>query len=231
MSDSKGAKILIIEDDASLRLGLEQGFLSEGYEVEAAPDGEAGLRLALTSTADLIVLDLMLPKIDGFEVLRRIRADCLETPVLILTARGEEEDRIRGFEYGADDYMVKPFSVRELLLRVHAVLRRARESGPMKGEAAIGCVVADFKAYQIRRGGERIGLSRKEADMLRLFLENLREVITRQRFLESVWGYHFFPTTRTVDMHVLKLRQKVEPDPDNPRHIVTVHGVGYKYMP
>jgi len=190
--------ILIIEDDASLRLGLEQGFLSEGYAVESAADGEQGLKLALEGSADLIILDLMLPRVDGFEILRRVRADRLETPVIVLTARGEEEDRIAGFEYGADDYVVKPFSVRELLLR---------------------------------RGEERIGLSRKEADMLRLFLESPGEVISRQRFLESVWGYHSYPTTRTVDMHVLKLRQKIEPDTENPRHILTVHGVGYKFMP
>lgn len=230
MSENEKRKILIIEDDSSLRLGLEQGFLSEGYAVETAADGDEGLGLALRSDADLIVLDLMLPKRDGFEILRRVRADAVEIPVLILTARGEEEDRIRGFEYGADDYMVKPFSVRELLLRVAAVLRRAATCGPLKGEAVIGDAVVDFKAYQIRRGQERLGLSRKEADMLRLFLANPGEVISRQRFLESVWGYQSFPTTRTVDMHVLKLRQKIEPDPDNPRHIITVHGVGYKFL-
>ncbi len=224
-------RILIVEDDSSLRLGLEQGFLSEGHAVETAADGEEGLRLALTSGADLIVLDLMLPKIDGFEILRRIRADRLDTPVIVLTARGEEEDRIAGFECGADDYVVKPFSVRELLLRVKAVLRRAAESGPLKGEINVGDAVVDFKGYQIRRGKKKIGLSRKEAEMLRLFVENPGEVISRQRFLESVWGYHSYPTTRTVDMHVLKLRQKIEPDPENPRHFITIHGVGYKFFP
>jgi len=127
--------------------------------------------------------------------------------------------------------VVKPFSVRELLLRAAAVLRRGAESGPLKGEAAIGDVVVDFRGYQVRRGEECIGLSRKEADMLRLFLESPGEVISRRRFLESVWGYHSYPTTRTVDMHVLKLRQKIEADPENPRHILTVHGVGYKFMP
>lgn len=224
-------KILIVEDDASLRLGLEQGFLSDGHAVDTAADGEEGLRMALTGGSDLIVLDLMLPKIDGFEILRRIRADRLETPVIVLTARGEEEDRIAGFEYGADDYVVKPFSVRELLLRVQAVLRRAAESGPLKGEVTIGDAVVDFKGYQIRRGKKKIGLSRREAEMLRLFVENPGEAISRQRFLESVWGYQSYPTTRTVDMHVLKLRQKIESDPENPRHFVTVHGVGYKFFP
>ncbi len=225
------SKILVIEDDASLRLGLEQGFLSEGYETICAADGEEGLRQALTCGADLIILDLMLPKMDGFEILKRIRADRLETPVVVLTARGREEDRIMGFEYGADDYVVKPFSVRELLLRVSAVLRRAAESGPLKGEARVGDMVVDFRGYQIRRGKDETGLSRREADMLRLFIENPGEVISRQRFLESVWGYQSYPTTRTVDMHVLKLRQKIELDPENPRHIITVHGVGYKFMP
>lgn len=224
-------KILIIEDDSSLRLGLEKGFQAEGYEVQVAKDGKEGLNQALTSGSDLILLDLMLPKLNGFDVLRRIREDRLETPVIVLTARGEEEDRILGFEYGADDYVVKPFSIRELLLRVQAVLRRGADQGIMKGEVSIGDALVDFKSYQIRRGKERFGLSRKEADMLRLFVDHPNQVITRERFLDSVWGYHSYPTTRTVDMHVLKLRQKIEPDPEHPQHIQTVHGVGYKFIP
>jgi len=231
MTDKK--KILIIEDDVSLRLGLEQGFLSEGYIVESAADGEAGLDLALTSGANIVILDLMLPKLSGFEVLRSIREDRLEIPVLILTARGEEEDRVHGFEYGADDYVVKPFSVKELLLRTAAILKRAGDSQApsFKEKITIGSATIDFIGYQIRKGESVFGLSRKEADMLRLFVENPNQAITRQRFLESVWGYHSYPTTRTVDMHVLKLRQKIEPDPDNPVHILTVHGVGYKFIP
>jgi two-component system alkaline phosphatase synthesis response regulator PhoP len=227
----EGQKILIVEDDASMRLGLEQGFRSEHYVVESAADGEEGLRKALMGDTDLILLDLMLPKMDGFEILRRIREARLEVPVIILTARGEEEDRIAGFEYGADDYVTKPFSVKELLLRAQAVLRRTADSGPPKGEAAIGDAVVDFIGYQVRRVDERFGLSRKEADMLRLFVDHPNQVITRERFLESVWGYQAYPTTRTVDMHVLKLRQKIEPDPEAPRHILTVHGVGYKFIP
>jgi len=224
-------KILIIEDGASLRLGLEKGLASEGYIVKSAKDGEQGLSLALSWDADLILLDLMLPKLDGFEILKRVREDALEKPVVVLTARGQEEDRIRGFEYGADDYVVKPFSVQELLLRIAAILRRSAESGPLKGELFIGDAVVDFKSYQVRRGHERFGLSRKEADMLRLFADNPGQVITRERFLERVWGYHSYPTTRTVDMHVLKLRQKIEPEPEAPKHIITVHGVGYRFVP
>jgi two-component system alkaline phosphatase synthesis response regulator PhoP len=224
-------KILVIEDDASLRLGLEKALASENYSVESAKDGEQGLKLALSCGADLILLDLMLPKLNGFEILRRIREDRLEAPVIILTARGEEEDRIQGFEYGADDYVVKPFSVRELLLRVSAVLRRSKEGERPKDTVTIGDAEVDFRAYQVRRGEARFGLSRKEADMLRLFVEHPGEAITRERFLDSVWGYHAYPTTRTVDMHVLKLRQKVEPDPNAPRFIHTVHGVGYKFTP
>jgi DNA-binding response OmpR family regulator len=249
------SKILIIEDDASLRLGLEQGFLSEGYVVESAGDGKKGLETALTCGADLIVLDLMLPGMDGFEILRRLRADQLETPVIVLTARGEVEDRVAGFEHGADDYVVKPFSVRELLLRVAAVLKRysgserdvgvAAEAGTATGAggtvdcsaigedgtATVGDTTVDFRGYQVIRGGMRTGLARKEAEMLRIFITSPGEVISRQRFLENVWGYQSFPTTRTVDMHVLKLRQKIEADPENPRHFLTVHGVGYKFIP
>ncbi|MHC4945959.1 MAG: response regulator transcription factor [Planctomycetota bacterium] len=230
MATSK-KKILVIEDDVSLRLGLEEALRSEDFLVEVAADGEKGLHLALTSEADLILLDLMLPRMDGFEILRRIREDRLEAPVIILTARGQEEDRIMGFEYGADDYVVKPFSVKELLLRIAAVLRRAGEGVSLIDEIAIGEALVDFKAYQIHRGKENFGLSRKEADMLRLFLDNPNQVITRERFLESVWGYHSYPTTRTIDMHVLKLRQKLEPQPESPRYFHTVHGVGYKYTP
>lgn len=226
-------KILIIEDDASLRLGLEQGLLSENYITETAADGEAGLNLALTCGADLVVLDLMLPKLSGFDILKRIREDRLEIPVIILTARGEEEDRIQGFEYGADDYVVKPFSIKELLLRIAAVLKRSwdGQESPSQDTLSIGEANIDFKAYQIQKGEKKFGLSQKEADMLRLFVEKPNQVISRSDFLERVWGYQSYPTTRTVDMHVLKLRQKIEPNPDQPEHFLTVHGVGYKFIP
>lgn len=229
--------MLIVEDDASLRFALQQSFVSEGYLVTCATDGRDGLELALQSDVDLLILDLMLPGVGGLEILRKLRATKRTTPVIVLTARGEEHDRVAGFELGADDYVTKPFSVKELLLRAVAVLRRTGETSKESEDMPSGCAknvigeaFIDFAAYQIRRGDETMSLARKEADMLRLFLTFPNQVISRKRFLDEVWGYESFPTTRTVDTHILKLRQKIEQDPSNPRHIITVHGVGYKLL-
>lgn len=226
-------RILLIEDEEPIRMALGDALRAEGYSVIEAADGERGLTLALSEGPELVLLDLMLPKLDGFAVLRALRADHLAAPVLILSARGEEWDRVQGFEVGADDYVVKPFSTRELLLRIRALLKRADGGAPGvaggDGRVRFGEVVVDFAGYSLMHAGEQHGLSRKELELLRYLLANEGQVLERRRILDDVWGQDDFPTTRTIDMHVLKLRKKIEPDPERPRHLLTVHGVGYKF--
>jgi two-component system alkaline phosphatase synthesis response regulator PhoP len=228
------ARILIIEDEAPLRMALADALVAEGYEVLEAGDGEAGLQLALTEDPAAILLDLMLPGRDGFSVLRALREDRLFAPVLILSARGEEWDRIQGFEYGADDYLVKPFSTRELLARLKAALIRAGGAAPGMNETAaharFGAVEVDFGAYTLTHAGVRHGLSRRELELLRYFLDHEGVALERLTILTEVWGSDESPTTRTIDTHVLKLRKKLEPDPENPVFLVTVHGVGYRFV-
>lgn len=228
-------RILLIEDEEPLRLALGDALRAEGFAFLEAPDGEAGYALATREDPDLILLDLMMPKRDGFSVLRGLREDRMTTPVIILSARGEEWDRIQGFEYGADDYLVKPFSTKELLLRIRVALRRADGGTPgltqQDGRIRFGDVVVDFAGYFLERDGTRHGLSRKEMDLLRYFLDHPGEVLERARLLDEVWGADEFPTTRTIDTHVLKLRKKLEASPDQPQHIQTVHGVGYRFEP
>ncbi len=228
-------RVLVIEDEEPLRMALVDALRGEKFSVLEAADGETGLSLALREAPDLVLLDLMLPKRDGFSVLRAMRQDRLESAVIILSARGEEWDRVQGFEYGADDYVVKPFSTRELLLRIHAVLRRADGDAPgmtaPTGKVRIGSVSVDFAGYCVERGERREGLSRKELDLLRYFMAHPGQALDRKRLLDDVWGSDDFPTTRTIDMHVLKLRKKIEDDPEAPRLIQTVHGVGYRFDP
>jgi DNA-binding response OmpR family regulator len=228
-------RVLVIEDEDPLRLALVDALSAEGFQVSEAADGESGLQIALREAPDLVLLDLMLPQRDGFSVLRAMRQDRLESAVIILSARGEEWDRVQGFEYGADDYVVKPFSVRELLLRIRAVLRRAEGEAPgvtaPKGRLKIGSVFVDFAGYCVERDGVREGLSRRELDLLRYFMANAGRALDRQKLLDEVWGADDFPTTRTIDMHVLKLRKKIEDDPESPKLIQTVHGVGYRFDP
>lgn len=224
--------VLVIEDEEPLRLALVDALVHEGLAVTAEADGEAGLTRALADAPDVVLLDLMLPGRDGFSVLRAIREDRLDSAVIILSARGEEWDRIQGFEFGADDYVVKPFSMRELLLRIAAVDRR-RGGVPGTdldaGRLRVGDAVVDFGTYTLERDGSRQGLSRRELELLRYFIDHADEVLGRGRLLDDVWGLDAQPTTRTVDMHVLKLRRKLEIDPEHPRHLLTVHGVGYRF--
>ena len=230
---STSTRILVIEDEASLRMALVDALVAEGFDVLEASDGDAGLDLALREGPDLVLLDLMLPGRDGFSVLRAMREDRLSSHVIILSARGEEWDRVQGFEYGADDYVVKPFSMRELLLRIRALERRSDGGAPgiehADGRIRIGAAEVDFAAYCVIHKGTQHGLSRRELELLRYFLAHEGETLDRLRILGDVWGPNESPTTRTIDTHVLKLRKKIEIDPAEPRHLLTVHGVGYRF--
>lgn len=229
-------RILVVEDEESIRMALVDVLLSEGYEVLEAADGDEAVRLALREDPDAVLLDVMLPKRDGFEVLRALRQDRLAAAVIILSARGSELDRVQGFEYGADDYVVKPFSSAEVLARLRAAL--ARKAGATPGvrevtdvsQVRFGDVTVDFGAYSLTRGGERHGLSRREMDLLRYFLRHEGETLERLRIVDEVWGAEEAPTTRTVDQHVMKLRKKLEARPEDPRHLITVHRVGYRFV-
>jgi two-component system alkaline phosphatase synthesis response regulator PhoP len=222
-------RILIVDDEPEMVRGLEDNLRFEGYQTLSATNGADGLTLALKEGPDLIILDIMMPKMSGWDVLRGLRQKGRDLPVVMLTARGEEVDRVLGLELGADDYVTKPFSLRELLARVRAVLRRP---GPRQRleEFAFGDVRLHFRARQVFKAGREIRLTRKELDLLHYLVEHPGEVITRDRLLDEVWGYERFPTTRTVDTHVLRLRQKLEGDPEHPVHILTAHGQGYRFV-
>ena len=225
-------RILIIEDELPMRTALADTLIDEGHRVLTAEDGEKGLETALREKPALILLDIMMPKIDGFAVCESLRRHGCEAPVLMLTAKGEVDDRVRGFDAGADDYLVKPFSTRELLARVRALLRRAGEEGAAPGSLRLGAGIhIDFRKQVATRNGDRIDLTAKEFGMLRLFAERTGEPVTREEFLDRVWGYAAYPSTRTVDNHIASLRAKLEADPAHPRHIVTVHRVGYRLEP
>lgn len=224
------ARILVVEDEPSLRMGMVDGLESEGFDVAEAADGEAGLQAAMDQPFDAMVLDLMLPKLDGFEVLRRLRERRNGLPVLILSARGQDSDRILGFEYGADDYVVKPAPLREVVLRLQAILRRS--SAPVDGlpeRLVFDGIEVDFLAYTLLKGEQRHGLNRKELELLRYFLKHVGQNLSRAQLLEDVWGLKGVRHTRTIDTHVFRLRKKIEDDPDAPKHIHTVRGVGYRF--
>ncbi len=225
------SKILIIEDERRMVEALRDAFEHHGFEVCSSLDGEEGLKLTLSETPDLIVLDLMLPRKDGIEVCRDLRAKGINTPIIMLTARSEEPDRVAGLELGADDYVTKPFSVRELVARVKAILRRAGSAAKIGDQVQIGEVTVDLKKYVVHREGLELPLTDHEARLLRYFLVHSEEVIPRDRLLDEIWGYDSYPTTRTVDTFIYRLRQKIEVDPQKPRHFATVHGVGYKFTP
>jgi two-component system alkaline phosphatase synthesis response regulator PhoP len=224
------ARILIVDDEPEMVRGLQDNLRFEGYQTLTATQGREGLHLALHEAPDLILLDVMMRELSGWDILRALRQERMDIPVILLTARGEEVDRVLGLELGADDYITKPFSVRELLARVRAVLRRP--GARQKGETiAFGDVRISLRARQTFKAGREVPLTRKEFDLLRFLAEHRGEVVTRDRLLDEVWGYTRFPTTRTVDTHILRLRQKFEADPEHPRYILTVHGQGYKLVP
>ena len=223
-----GPRVLVVEDEAPMRMALEDILKTDGYRVLIAVDGQAGLAMAVSEKPDLILLDVMMPKLDGLALCAELRKLTMAVPVLMLTARGQVEDRVAGLDTGADDYLVKPFSTDELLARVRALLRRARRKDGMPATIALGDLVIDLVKQAAHRAGRAIHLTAREYAILRLLAESRGEPVTRERFLDVVWGYTAFPTTRTVDTHIAVLRGKIEPDPDKPTWITTVHGVGYR---
>jgi len=223
-------KILIVEDEPGMVQGLRDNFEFEGYQVLSAMDGVAGLERALADSPDLVILDVMMPRMSGLDVCKQLKAKRPAIPIIMLTARGQEVDKVVGLELGADDYVTKPFSIRELLARVKAVLRRAGSLPKDKDRYNFGEIEVNLRSCQVSRNGKSLDVSSKEFDLLKYFLCHPGEALTRDRLLEDVWGYDKFPTTRTVDAHIVRLRQKLEPKPDDPRFFLTVHGTGYKFV-
>jgi two-component system alkaline phosphatase synthesis response regulator PhoP len=223
-------RVLVVEDDDAMAAALNDGFSYEGYEVTLARDGAAGLRLAGETNPDLIILDVMLPKISGLDVCKEIRKNGSPVPIIMLTARGQEIDKVLGLKLGADDYVTKPFGFMELMARVEALLRRASgKSGGRAESYRFGEVQVDFRKAEVRRKGRPVEMSARELRLLQYFIEHRGEVIPRERLLDEVWGYEETPMTRTVDMHVAKLRKKLEGKASHPEFLVTVHGLGYKF--
>lgn len=224
-------KVLLVEDEEGLILTLTDRLESEGFDVTSASDGEAGLSLGLTGNFDLIILDVMLPKKNGMDVCRDLRQKNITTPILMLTAKGETIDKVLGLKLGADDYLTKPFEVMELLARIEALLRRSSNKINNQAESfSFGDVRIDFKRAEVKKENQPVELSAMEFKVLQYFVENRGKVITRDELLDEVWGYDAMPATRTVDVHVAWLRQKLETNPRYPHHIQTVHGLGYKFV-
>ena len=223
-------RILVIEDEPQMLLGLRDNLELEGYEVQTAADGEQGLARAAAFNPDLVILDLMLPRKNGFDVCRELRERSATTSIVMLTARSAETDKVLGLELGADDYVTKPFSITELLARVRAVLRRTGARPPTADLVRIGDLEVDFKLHQARRDKRRVEFTAREFELLRYFVQHTGKVVTREQILNEVWGYEEFPTTRTIDNFVAKLRQKIERAPHEPEHILTIHGSGYKFV-
>ncbi len=227
------ARILLVEDEPGLQLTLSDRLRREGYVVDTAGDGQTGLDRAATGQFDLVLLDVMLPRKNGFDVLRDLRQQGVETPVIMLTARGQVVDTVVGLKLGADDYLAKPFEMMELLARIEARLRRrtspAANPPPDEGYR-FGDVRVDFRSAEVFRGDERIELSAREYQLLRYLIAHPNQVVSRDQLLNEVWGYNAMPSTRTVDVHVAWLRQKIEPNPRHPQHLLTVHGLGYRFV-
>ncbi len=223
-------KILIVEDQKDMVEGLVFNFEAQGYETIVAYDGEEGLSAALNKSPDLVILDIMLPKKDGFQVCRNLREKGFDKPILMLTARSEESDKVLGLDIGADDYLSKPFGILELSARIKALLRRQKKETAQPDKLRFGDCVLDFANFQAEKGGEPLELTPREYAIMELFAKNRGKVVSRDKFLDEIWGYDKYPTTRTVDIHIARLRQKLEPDPVSPRFILTAHGLGYKFI-
>jgi DNA-binding response OmpR family regulator len=223
-------RLLVIEDELPMRTALVETLKAEGYRVMSAEDGLSGLELACTEPFDLVLLDVMMPNMDGYAVCKELRKRGRDEPVLMLTAKGRIDDRVEGLDSGADDYLVKPFSLRELLARVRALLRRKERASEVETELKIGTALIHFSQRRLQRGEEIFDLSEKELGMLRLLIAHRGETVSREKFLDVVWGYHAFPTARTVDNFIATLRAKLEEDSANPQHLLTVRGVGYRLL-
>jgi DNA-binding response OmpR family regulator len=230
-TDTTARTVLVVEDEPSLASTLSYNLRKNGFNVMSESDGVAGLQAARRDHPDIIVLDLMLPKMDGLEVCRRLRTES-NVPILMLTAKSEEMDKVVGLEVGADDYLTKPFSMRELLARVRALLRRSltRKDGDSAAEIVAGNLQLDARGRTVRRSGQEVALKPKEFDLLFFLVANAGQVFTREQILEQVWGYDFFGGSRTVDVHTRWLREKLEDAPSRPKHLLTVRGVGYKFV-
>lgn len=224
------SSILIIEDDPAIQFGLKENLGFESYDVETSDDAESGYKSIAENPPDLIILDVMLPGMSGYELCRKLRGEGVSIPILMLTARGEEFDRVMGLDLGADDYVTKPFSVMEVMARVRALLRRAGSVSELPDAIEFGDVVVDFKKYEVKKAGKPVSLARKEYGILRLLASRAGEVVTRDELLDHVWGHDEFPSSRTVDAHVATMRAKLEKDPHKPDHLITMHGVGYKLV-
>jgi DNA-binding response OmpR family regulator len=224
------ARVLIIEDEKSMVTGLKFNLEARGYQVLAAYDGEEGYRKAVGERPDLVILDLMLPKCDGYEVCKRLKKEIPDIPILMLTARSQESEVVLGLQLGADDYVTKPFSVLELMARVQAVLRRRSAESRDPEMLTFGDLSINFKKYTALKSGKSLELSPMEYEILRYFGKRRGEVVSRNELLNAVWGYDCFSVTRTVDTHIAKLRQKIEEDAHAPKHIITIHGTGYKFL-
>lgn len=223
-------RVLIIEDDPAIVTALRVGFEHEQYEVIVANDGVSGLKMANETNPSIIILDLMLPQISGLDVCQRLRGFGNYVPVIMLTARSQEIDKVLGLKMGADDYITKPFSFMELLARVEAVLRRVNKPVSEIDQYSFGDVHINFKRLEATKNRELLSLTPREFDILEFLIQHAGKVVTREQLLDKVWGYESFPFSRTVDMHVAKLRQKIEEDPTNPKHLITIHRVGYKFV-
>jgi DNA-binding response OmpR family regulator len=226
----KPTTILVVEDEPNMVNGLRDNFEYEGYQVLTAMDGVEGLERALNDSPDVIVLDVMMPKMSGLEVCKQLRAKRPSIPIIMLTARGQEVDKVVGLELGADDYVTKPFSIRELLARVKAVLRRTKALPKEQDQYSFADIEVDLRHCSVTRSTKAVDISSKEFELLKYFICHSGETLSRDRLLEDVWGYDNYPTTRTVDTHLVRLRQKLEPDPEQPRFFLTVHGVGYRFV-
>ena len=222
--------ILIVEDEYSMRVGLEDAFKHAGYDVVSAADGETGLQLVEQRKPDLIILDVMLPGIDGLEVCKHLRSKGFLKPILMLTARSQDIDKVIGLELGADDYVTKPFNDRELFSRVKALLRRGSKSPSAEEVHRFGSAVLDFAHFTAHKDGKPLQLTSTEFSLLQYLISQTGNIVTREDLLNKVWGYEFYPQSRTVDNHILRLRQKLEDDPNQPRHILTIRGRGYRFV-
>ncbi len=228
-------KILLVEDEPNMRLGLKDNLEFEEYEVDIAEDGEAALEKIKNNSYNLILLDVMLPKISGFEVCKLVRKQGITAPIILLTAKGEEANKVRGLELGADDYVTKPFGLMELLARIKAVLRRyenqfSSSTNKKEEKIALGRLEVNFTTYNAHTDGEPASMSHKEFEILHYLWRHKNKTVSRDDLLKDVWGYEEFPTTRTIDNFILKLRQKIENDSAHPQIILTVHGIGYKLV-